>query len=226
VLIGGPRASAFAARLRRTLAGGAQLRTGRPVAGRELVVGCGGEAPALADVLVNCLLGRLEGLPELLDRPGARVGCAAGDGGRSAVELARHIPFVPVLALEPDGLAVPAIDGSVQVRLGDPAGFEEGDRLTLAWLPAAGLSTADLRRAVTAAAGALVPGGWVVAPCPLAPKRPLGAAAARLDLALAGGTAPADGAIEGLLRSSGLGHVRAAWEDATLGIRLIAARRP
>ncbi|KJK56439.1 acyl-CoA dehydrogenase family protein [Saccharothrix sp. ST-888] len=226
VLIGGPRASAFAARLRRAVAGGALLRAGKPVVGRESVAGCGGEAAALADVLVNSLLGRLEGLPEVLDRPGARVGCAAGDGGRSAVELARHIPFVPVLALEPDRMTLPVLDGSVQVRIGDPAGFEESDRLALAWLPAAGLAPAELRQAVTAATAALLPGGWLVVPCPLAPKRPLGAAATRLGLALAGGTAPADGEIESLLRSAGLGQVRVAWEDAALGIRLIAARRP
>ncbi|MFB7664820.1 acyl-CoA dehydrogenase family protein [Kitasatospora sp. NPDC056138] len=226
VLIGGPRASAFAARLRRALAGGALLRAGKPVTGRDSVAGCGGEAAALADVLVNSLLGRLEGLPEVLDRPGARVGCAAGDGGRSAVELARHIPFVPVLALEPDRMAVPVTDGSVRVRTGGLTGFEESDRLALAWLPAAGLPAADLRQAVTAAAAALLPGGWLVVPCPLAPKRPLGAAATRLDLVLAGGTVPADGEIEGLLRAAGLGQVRMAWEDSALGIRLIAARRP
>jgi alkylation response protein AidB-like acyl-CoA dehydrogenase len=226
VLIGGPRASAFAARLRRALAGGVHLRVGKPVVGRELVAGCGGEAAALADALVNSLLGRLEGLPDLLDRPGALVGCAAGDGGRSAVELARHIPFVPVLALEPDQMAVPVIDGSVQVRVGDVAGFEADDRLALAWLPAAGLPADDLSRAVTAAADALLPGGWVVMPCPLPPKRPLGAAAARLDLALAGGTALADGEVEDLLRSAELGHVRVLWDDTALGIRLIAARRP
>ncbi|MGY0061881.1 acyl-CoA dehydrogenase family protein [Streptomyces sp. LZ34] len=249
VLIGGPRASAFAARLRRALDGGVRLRDGKPVAGRESLTGCGGEAAPLADVLVNSLLGRLEGLPELLDRPGAQVGCAAGDGGRSAVELARHIPFVPVLALEPEpepvavgaggtGIGVGiAGGGEVRVRVGDPmsvtaegfaaGGFAAGDRLALAWLPAAGLPGPDqLRAAVTAAVEALLPGGWVVLPCPLPPKRPLGAAAARLDLALAGGWTPAAGEVEGVLTAAGLGHVRTAWDDAALGIRLIAARRP
>ncbi|GAA1500653.1 hypothetical protein GCM10009760_62470 [Kitasatospora kazusensis] len=226
VLIGGPRTSAFAARLRRAAAGGAQLRTGKPAgAGRAAVAGCGGEAAALADVLVNSLLGRLEGLPELLDRPGARVGCAAADGGRSAVELARHIPFVPVLALEPDGAPVPVTDGSVQVRAAGPEGFEDDDRLALAWLPTAGLTGAGLREAVTAAAGALLPGGWLLLPCPLPPKRPLGAAVVRLELAVAGGTALAAGEAEDLLRSAGLSHVRSDWEDAALGIRLVAGRR-
>ncbi|MES4901875.1 MULTISPECIES: acyl-CoA dehydrogenase family protein [unclassified Streptomyces] len=292
VLIGGPRASAFAARLRRALDGGARLlsdlgevrhaptppstaprrvvaapeyaqyegaappcaaphrttreRTppprgrsdGKPVAGRESLTGCGGEAAPLADVLVNSLLGRLEGLPELLDRPGAQVGCAAGDGGRSAAELARHIPFVPVLASEPEPVAMGAAgaggegEGEVRVRVDDArnapeAGFTAGDRLALAWLPAAGLPDPGRLRAAVAAAGeALLPGGWVVLPCPLPPKRPLGAAAARLDLALAGGRTPEDGEVEGALRAAGLGHVRTAWDDAALGIRLIAARRP
>ncbi|MEU0806956.1 acyl-CoA dehydrogenase family protein [Streptomyces sp. NPDC005970] len=229
VLIGGPRASAFAARLRRALDGGVQLRDGKPGAGRESLTGCGGEAAALADVLVNSLLGRLEGLPELLDRPGAQVGCAAGDGGRAAVELARHIPFVPVLALEPEPVAVGG--GEVRVRVDDAmngteAGFAVDDRLALAWLPAAGLPGAELRAAVAATATALLPGGWLVLPCPLPPRRPLGAAAARLDVALAGGRIPEDGEVEGALAASGLGHVRTAWQDAALGIRLIAARRP
>ncbi|MFD8377499.1 acyl-CoA dehydrogenase family protein [Streptomyces sp. NPDC059679] len=308
VLIGGPRASAFAARLRRALDGGARLlsdlgevrhaptppgtaprrvvaapatprqrhidrsaqyegaappcdaphrttreRTppprgrsdGKPVAGRESLTGCGGEAAALADVLVNSLLGRLEGLPELLDRPGAQVGCAAGDGGRSAVELARHIPFVPVLALEPEPLALGTAggDGEVRIRVDDGTGstaagfaaedfkqagdFREGDRLALAWLPAAGPPDPEqLRAAVATAMEALLPGGWLVLPCPLPPKRPLGAAAARLDLALAGGRTPADGEVEGALTAAGLGHVRTAWDDTALGVRLIAARRP
>ncbi|MEU5031009.1 acyl-CoA dehydrogenase family protein [Streptomyces milbemycinicus] len=245
VLIGGPRASAFAARLRRALDGGARLRNGKPVAGRESLTGCGGEAAPLADVLVNSLLGRLEGLPELLDRPGAQVGCAAGDGGRSAVELARHIPFVPVLALEPEpvamGMGTTEGDGEVRIRTDDGTGsteagfaagdfkgdFKEGDRLALAWLPAAGLSGPEqLRAAVTAAMEALLPGGWLVLPCPLPPKRPLGAAAAHLDLALAGGRTPADGEVEGALTAAGLGHVRTAWDDTALGVRLIAARRP
>ncbi|MEU1787834.1 acyl-CoA dehydrogenase family protein [Streptomyces sparsogenes] len=232
VLIGGPRASAFAARLRRALDGGARLRGGKPKADGAAPAGCGGEAAPLADALVNSLLGRLEGLPGLLDRPGAQVGCAAGDGGRSAVELARHIPFVPVLALEPETVAADAVQvgggggGEVRVRVAGPAGFAEGDRLALAWLPAAGLSAGELRPAVEAAVAALLPGGWVVLPCPLPPKRPLGAAAARLDLALAGGRVPDDGEVEGVLAAAGLGHVRAAWDDAALGLRLVAARRP
>ncbi|MER6140321.1 acyl-CoA dehydrogenase family protein [Streptomyces sparsogenes] len=232
VLIGGPRASAFAARLRRALDGGARLRGGKPDPGGAAPAGCGGEAAPLADALVNSLLGRLEGLPELLDRPGAQVGCAAGDGGRSAVELARHIPFVPVLALEPEPVAADAVrvggggGGEVRVRVAGPAGFAEGDRLALAWLPAAGLPAGELRSAVEAAVAALLPGGWVVLPCPLPPKRPLGAAAARLDLALAGGRVPDDGEVEGVLAAVGLGHVRAAWHDAALGLRLVAARRP
>ncbi|MEU1662563.1 acyl-CoA dehydrogenase family protein [Streptomyces sparsogenes] len=232
VLIGGPRASAFAARLRRALDGGARLWGGKPDAGGAVPAGCGGEAAPLADALVNSLLGRLEGLPELLDRPGAQVGCAAGDGGRSAVELARHIPFVPVLALEPEPVATDAVrvggggGGEVRVRVAGPAGFAEDDRLALAWLPAAGLPAGELRPAVEAAVAALLPGGWIVLPCPLPPKRPLGAAAARLDLALAGGRVPDDGEVEGVLAAAGLGHVRAAWDDAALGLRLVAARRP
>ncbi|KAK1179157.1 acyl-CoA dehydrogenase family protein [Streptomyces sp. NBS 14/10] len=245
VLIGGPRASAFTARLRRALDGGARLRDGKPVAGRESLTGCGGEAAALADVLVNSLLGRLEGLPELLDRPGAQVGCAAGDGGRSAVELARHIPFVPVLALEPEPVTLGTAggDGEIRIRVDDgtgrtaagfaardfkeAGGFKEADRLALAWLPASGLPDPEqLRAAVGTATEALLPGGWLVLPCPLPPKRPLGAAAARLDLALAGGRTPADGEVEGALTAAGLGHVRTAWDDTALGVRLIAARRP
>ncbi|MGW3568544.1 acyl-CoA dehydrogenase family protein [Streptomyces sp. NPDC000941] len=234
VLIGGPRASAFTARLRRALDGGARLWDGKPVAGRESPTGCGSEAAALADVLVNSLLGRLEGLPELLDRPGAQVGCAAGDGGRSAVELARHIPFVPVLALEPEPVALGTAGGDGEVRIraddgmnGTDAGFAVGDRLALAWLPAAGPPDPErLRAAVATASEALLPGGWLILPCPLPPKRPLGAAAARLDLALAGGRTPADGEVEGALTAAGLGHVRTAWDDTALGVRLIAARRP
>ncbi|WP_049578669.1 acyl-CoA dehydrogenase family protein [Streptomyces sp. SBT349] len=227
VLTGGPRASAFASRLRRALAGGALLRAGGQDAGRALTAGCGDEAPALAEALVTSLLGRLEGLAELLSRPGATVGCAAGDGGRSAAVLARHLPGARVLALEPGGLATGvAPAGTVLVRVGDAADFGEDDRLTLAWLPVAGRNAADLRGAVTAAAAALVPSGWIVLPCPLLPRHPLGAATARLDLAVAGGTPLPPGEVEALLRTAGLGAVRTAWEDAALGIRLIAARRP
>ncbi|GAB2596890.1 hypothetical protein GCM10027168_32120 [Streptomyces capparidis] len=222
VLIGGPRAAAFAARLRRAVDGAARLRAAGPASGRRLAAGCGADAAALADVLVNALLGRLEGLPVLLDRPGLAVGCAAGDGGRSAAELARHIPFTPVLALEPRELP----DAGVRVRVGGAAAFTEDDRLALAWLPAAGLTGDELGEAVASAAGALVPGGWLVVPCPLLPKRPLGAAAARLDLALTGAPAPEPGVVEELLRSAGLGHVRTAWADPALGLRLLAARRP
>lgn len=227
VLIGGPRASAFAARLRRAVTGGARLRSGVAAAPEgEPAPGCGGEAPALAEALVDSLLGRLEGLPAMLDLPGARVGCTAGDGGRSAVALSRQMPGLPVLALEPRQLPVPAADGQVRVRVADPAGFEEDDRLALVWLPVGAVPGDGVRRAVAAGAAALMPGGWIVLPCPLLPKRPLGVAAARLCLAVTGGTAPADGEVEGLLRAAGLGHVRTAWEDHSLGIRLIAARRP
>jgi len=227
-LIGGPRTSAFAARLSRAVANAARLRNrpssgGRePSAGRALVAGCGGESAPLVNELVNSLLGRLEGLPEALDRPGAKVGCIAGDGGRSAVELAHHIPFVPVLALEPEPVHVRVANGSVEFR----TDYADGDRIALAWLPAAGRPLADLERAITSAARSLIRGGWIVLPCPLPPKRPLGAAATRLDLALAGGPLPAAGEIEDLLKSAGLGHVRTAWEDTALGIRLVAARRP
>jgi len=228
VLIGGPRTSAFAARLSRAVASAARLRntpsssgSKRP-AGRALVAGCGAESPPLVDELVNGLLGRLEGLPEALDRPGAKVGCLAGDGGRTAVELARHIPFVPVLALEPEPVDVRVAQGSVEVR----TDYADGDQIALAWLPVAGRPLADLKRAITAAAGSLIRGGWIVLACPLPPRRPLGAAACRLDLALAGGPLPAAGEIEDLLKAAALSHVRTAWEDTVLGIRLVAARRP
>lgn len=228
-LVGGPRTSAFVTRLRRALSRGAQLRDSRTVTERELTVGCGGESSALADVLVNSLLGRLEGLPQLLADPGARVGCAAGDGGRSAGALARNIPFASVLALEPGRLAPDATaDATLEFRGCGLDGFEEDDNLALAWLPTAGLPTADLRRAITACREALVPGGWIVLPSPLPPKRPRGAAAALLELELSGGGAGAadEGGVEGLLREAGLGHVRTVWEDAALGIRLTTARRP
>ncbi|WP_413105031.1 acyl-CoA dehydrogenase family protein [Streptomyces sp. Inha503] len=226
-LIGGPRTSALAARLRRALTRTAQLRTGKQAAGRELMAGCGDESPALTEVLVNSLLGRLEGLAGLLVTPGARVGCAAGDGGRSAAALARSIPFASILALEPGRMA-PNANGDVQVqtRARDLDGFEEDDRLALAWLPTAGLPSADLRRVVTACAAALVPGGWIVLPSPLPPKRPLGAAVARLERELTVGTEPTRAGVEALLKEAGLGLVRTVWEDAVLGIRLTTARRP
>jgi alkylation response protein AidB-like acyl-CoA dehydrogenase len=238
LLVGGPRTGAFAARLRRTVAGGAGLRVGEFSVPRHDGVGPdlagrGDDPLVLADVLVNTLLGRLEGLDELLDAPDLRVGCAAGDGGRSAGALSQQIPITPLLTLEPDhdaaerALAVrPPGGGPVEVRTGDVTGFRASDRLALAWLPAAGLSVAELNRAVEAAAQALVPGGWLVVLCPLAPKRALGAAAARLELTLSGGEPLADGAVEDLLRHAGLGHVRAMWEDAGLGVRVVAGRRP
>ncbi|GGL68143.1 hypothetical protein GCM10010095_61320 [Streptomyces anthocyanicus] len=204
-LIGGPRTSAFAARQRRALARGAHLRTGAPVGGRELLTGCGAEAPILADVLANTLLGRLEGLSQLLGTPGARVGCAADDGGRSAAALARSMPFTDVC---------------------DLASIEPVDRLALLWAPTAGQAQPDLRRAITAGKQALVPGGWVVLPTPLLPKRRLGAASAHLDLELAGGAGPLDQDVETLLEETGFGHVRTAWQDTVLGIRLTVARRP
>ncbi|QEU90685.1 acyl-CoA dehydrogenase family protein [Streptomyces kanamyceticus] len=238
VLIGGPRAAAFAARLRRTVIAGARLRAGTRGLGRTMVPGCGGEAAVLADALVDGLLGRLEGLPWTLDAPGARVGCAAADGGRTAAQLARHIPSVPVLALEPEQVVVPPVGRGggrapertatdrIQVRAGDRAGFAADDRLALAWLPAGGRTAEGLRQAVTDAVGALLPGGWLVVPCPLPPKRPLGAAAVRLELAVAGGAVPSEADVEESLRDAGLGQVRVAWEDAALGLRLFVGRRP
>lgn len=226
-LIGGPRTSAFAARLRRVLARGAQLRAGSRDADRELRAGCGGEAPVLADVLINSLIGRLEGLSHLLSGSRARIGCAAGDGGWSAAALARNVPSASVVALEPGQMAPDAIgDVMVEHRAHGLDGFEEDDRLAVAWLPTTGLPIADLRRAITACANALVPGGWIVLPTPLPPKRPLGAAAVRLDLELSGGTELPEGGVEGLLKEAGLAQVRTAWEDAVLGIRLTVARRP
>lgn len=205
VVLGGGRAQAFATRLRRALSGGALLRAGVRGVGRKSVPGCDGEATVLADVLVSSLLGRLEGLAVALDRPGARVGCAAGDEGRSAAELTRQVPFVPVL---------------------DDTDLGRADRLALAWLPVGGLTTDALRTSVTAATRALEPGGWLVLPCPLAPKRPLGAAALHLALTVADATAPTDDEVTHALREAGLGQVRVAWEDRALGLRLIAARRP
>lgn len=238
LLVGGPRTSAFTARLRRPVAGSAGLRAEdlclrrRDGVGYDLA-GRGDDALVLADVLVNTLLGQLEGLDELLGSPGIRVGCAAGDAGRSAVALSRQIPITPVLTLEPDQYAAeralaaqPRGGGPVEVRVGDAAGFEASDRLSLAWLPAAGLPMVELRRAIEATAQALVPGGWVVVPCPLAPQRALGAATARLELTLCGGEPLADGEVEKLLRHAGLGHVRVIWDDAVLGVRLVAGRRP
>lgn len=226
-LVGGPRTAAFTARLRRALDRAGGLRTGKPAGGRELAPGCGNEAHALADVLVNVLLGRLEGLPDLLAGHGAWVGCAAGDSGVSASALARNIPYASMLALEEEQTATHMNCEALHVRTCGPAGFEASDRLSLAWLPAAGLPKPALRRAVQACASALVPGGWLVLPVPLVPRRRLGEAAARLAHELEGTAVSAEsGGLEELLWEAGLGHVRTAWEDAVLGIRLVAARRP
>ncbi|MEU1120498.1 MULTISPECIES: acyl-CoA dehydrogenase family protein [unclassified Streptomyces] len=233
VLVGGPRAAAFAARLRRTAVASARLRAGTLDPVRTMAPGCGGEAPVVVDALVDTLLGRLEGLPWTLDGPGARVGCAAGDGGRTAAHLARHIPSVPVLALEPEQVEVeldsPARDGAfarVDVRAGDRARFAADDGLALAWLPAGGRTAEGLRREVADAARALVPGGWLVVPCPLPPRRRLGAAAARLELAVMGGALAPGVDVEEALRAAGFGQVRTEWEDVTLGLRLVVGRRP
>ncbi|MEV4439102.1 acyl-CoA dehydrogenase family protein [Streptomyces sp. NPDC049577] len=194
VLIGGPRAAAFTARLRRARQGAARYRAGQgPVTDPALLPAHGDEAPALAEALVTDVLGRLEGLPEVLDRPGARIGCGAADAGRTAAELERQIPFVPVVAADT---------------------FE--DDLALAWLPAPVTA-----HRLTTTAKSLLPGGWLLVPCPLTPKRPLATAAARL----AGFPPPPPGEPETLLKDAGLTHVRTVWEDPALGLRLVAGRR-
>ncbi|MEU1328550.1 acyl-CoA dehydrogenase family protein [Streptomyces sp. NPDC005865] len=233
VLVGGPRAAAFAARLRRTAVASARLRAGTLDPVRTMAPGCGGEAPVVVDALVDTLLGRLEGLPWTLDGPGARVGCAAGDGGRTAAHLARHIPSVPVVALEPEQVEVevdsPAREGAlarVDVRAGGRARFAADDGLALAWLPAGGRTAEGLRREMADAARALLPGGWLVVPCPLPPRRRLGAAAARLELTVIGGELAPGIDVEEALRAAGFGQVRTEWEDVTLGLRLVVGRRP
>ena len=236
VLAGGPRTSAFSARLRRAVTGAASLRAtelGVPSSVRLDLPGRGDDAPLLADVLANKLLGRMEGLDELLDELGSRIGCAAGDDGRSAAALSAHIPITSVVTLEPDRpatervLAAQLCPGDrIEVRAGEGAAFEAGDRLSLIWLPIAGHPAATLSQTIEAAAQALVPGGWIVLPCPLPPQRALSAAAARLDLTLSGGEPPAADEIEELLRRAGMSQIRRPWEDAAFGIRLITARRP
>jgi hypothetical protein len=211
LLVGGPRTTAFTARLSRALAGASRLRAPNQAptsahfdpTGR--VPGAGPDAPLLADVLADSLLGRLEGLDSLLNRSDARIGCAARDGGRTAHALAAQLPTVSVLALE--------------------SGWEAAG-LALAWLPIAGLGGSSLTTAVNGAVEALVPGGWIVLACPLAPKRALGAAVARVESVLAGAEPVTAEALEALLRDAGCGHVRTLWQDATIGVRLLAARRP
>ena len=211
LLIGGPRTTAFNARLSRALTGASRLRTPNQTStsprldpARELP-GTGGDAPLLADVFGVSLVGQLEGLDSLLNRPNARIGCAARDGGRTANALAAQLPSVSVLALGPESDAA---------------------ALALAWLPIAGLGGSTLTAAVNDAVEALAPGGWIVLACPLAPKRALGAAVARVESVLAGAEPVAADALETLLRDAGCGHIRTLWEDTTIGVRLMAARRP
>ena len=248
LLVGGPRTSAFTSRLSRALAGASELLTpaqpSLPVSNsaghfpaRQLS-GSGGDAPLLAEVLAESLLGRLESLDALLSRPDARIGCAARDSARTAYSLAAQLPGVSVLALAPDASTarsalaayprLPTGTGApIDVRDTAFAGFEPADQLALAWLPIAGLRATEQSRAVREAAEALLPGGWLVLACPLAPKRALGAAVTRVESILAGGSEPPTAeALETLLRDAGCGHIRTLWEDVTVGVRLLAARRP
>ena len=232
LLVGGPRTVAFEGRMRRAIADGAALRTGTAGGTGVAGIGRGDDASLLADLLANELLGRLEGLEELLDRPGLRIGCAAGDGGRSMDALAREFPLTPVLAVEPDGepkgesgeTRHPS-GAAPEVRVGDVDAFVPDDRLSLAWVPAVGWSAEQLQRSAEAAAHALVPGGWLVMVLPLSPKRKLGAAVLGLELALAGSQPVAEGTVEELLRRAGLGHIRWLWQNANLRIQLVACRR-
>ena len=246
LLVGGPRTTAFSARLSRALAGASELLApAQPSASaspgifpaRQLS-SIGGDAPLLADVLADSLVGRMEGLGALLSRPNARIGCDARDVGRTAYSLAVQLSGVSVLALESEAAtarsalaAYPQLPGNsgAAIDVRDPAlaGFESTDELALAWLPVAGLRTAELRGAVQEAVEALVPGGWLVLVCPLAPKRALGAAVTRVESILAGGSEPPTAeALETLLRDAGCGHIRTLWQDVTIGVRLMAARRP
>ncbi len=246
LLVGGPHTTAFTARLSRALVGAAELRTPAlsrsaaqphsssysPDPARELP-GTGGDTPRLADVLADSLVGRMEGLDGLLNRPDARIGCAARDGVRSAYALAMQLPTVSVLALESDAEAAkrtlatqPPGSAPIEIRDADVAGFEPSDQLALAWLPTVGRQIADLNHQVRTAVAALAPGGWIVLASPAPPKRALGAAVTRVESLLAGAEPPAPGELEALLRDAGCGHIRTLWEDTTFGVRLLAARRP
>lgn len=222
LLVGGPRTTAFTTRLNRALAGASQLRapspSPSPSPSRGIdptleLPGTAGDAPLLADVLADSLVGRLEGLDPLLNRPGAQIGCAARDDGRTARAFAERLPGVSVSALAPAPAPEPEAAGPPE--------------LALAWLPIAGLRGTELSSTVRTAVEALVPGGWVVLACPLAPKRALGAAVTRLESVLTSGGEPQTAEeLETLLRDAGCGHIRTLWEDTAVGVRLLAARRP
>lgn len=159
------------------------------------------------------LLPLMNGLPEALAQPGARMLDVGTGVAAMAVAYAELWPHLTVVGLDvlPRALALAAqtvsastVADRVDLREQDVTTFTEVDAYDLGWLPAPFFPEPVLRAGVARVAAALRPGGWLVIGHGKLNEDPAEAAVSRFKTVAFGGTALDNDQAQNLLRHVGL----------------------
>ena len=182
----------------------------------EAITAQGRASAQLAGPFAEFVVPMMEGLDRLLAGP-APVMLDVGVGVAGlATAFCRRFPRLRVVGLDvlPRALqlAVRTVEDAgmgdrIELRCQDVVELQDRDRYCLAWIPAPFLPRAALDAGVSRAAGALVPGGWIVVGHSQLTRGGLRGALARFQTAAFGGTAVDDGEVQGLLHAAGLERV-------------------
>lgn len=202
----------------------------------EVLLNQGRASAATGRALADKVVPRLTGLAERLAAPGARILDVGTGVAALATVLAERFPQATVAGIDvldrvlrlarAELAAVPAVVADrVTLRQQDVAELAERDAYELVWLPAPFLSEQALASALPRLAGALVPGGWLVAGTNPASEEPLLRSVGRWVAVRNGGNSYDTAAMTAAVESAGLGEART-FPTVPGGPVLVAARRP
>ena len=200
----------------------------------DVLQGTGRMSTAIAGAIAAASARDLEGLARRLAVPGAAFLDAGTGTAWLAIALARAYPEVRVvgidlyesaLELARGNVAASGLGGRIELRFLDVTQLREEDAYDAVWLPLPFLPRAVVGPAMTAARGALRPGGWLIAGTYAGPPDHLSQLLLELRTVRSGGHPWEAGELIAEIERHGFASAREAERTWSAPVRLFAGRR-
>jgi 2-polyprenyl-3-methyl-5-hydroxy-6-metoxy-1,4-benzoquinol methylase len=201
----------------------------------EILQGTGRMSMAIAGAIGSAAATSLGGLGERLGSPGGTLLDAGTGAAWLAIALARQYPdltvtgidiFGPALALARGNVAECGLADRIDLRVQDVTHMDEAGAYDAVWLPMPFLPREIVPQALSAAAHATRPGGWVIAGTYAGPADPLSQLLVDLRTVRSGGHPWRGDDLVGEIAGHGLTDAHEVERTWPGPVRLFAGRSP